>query len=206
MSEIRIVNIEERYCKALAQLQKDCFPSLGEDEWMTEEHYLSHCRIFPQGDFVALEGEKVVGAGAGFFTNFDFEHPNHRFMEMIGNGHHSTHNPDGEWYYGSDISVHPDYRGRGIGGMLYAARQGLVREYKRKGIVAGGTIPGYIHYKGKLNVPQYVEKVVAGEIFDPTLSFQLRNGFEVRGLIENYIEDAASDNWATLIVWENKEV
>jgi hypothetical protein len=30
----------------------------------------------------------------------------------------------------------------------------------------------------------------------------LDNGFEVRGLLENYIEDEADDGWATLIVWD----
>jgi hypothetical protein len=32
---------------------------------------------------------------------------------------------------------------------------------------------------------------------------QLRMGFEVRGMLPGYIEDTASDNWATLIVWPN---
>ena len=48
-----------------------------------------------------------------------------------------------------------------------------------------------------------MDRVVAGEIHDSTLSFQLRRGFDVRGLLEDYIQDEASDNWATLIVWEN---
>ena len=46
---------------------------------------------------------------------------------------------------------------------------------------------------------------LAGELSDPTLTFQLRNGFEVRGLLANYIEDEADDGWATLIVWENPD-
>ena len=45
--------------------------------------------------------------------------------------------------------------------------------------------------------------MVAREIWDSTLSFQLKNGFTVRGMLENYIEDGASDNWATLICWKN---
>jgi hypothetical protein len=32
---------------------------------------------------------------------------------------------------------------------------------------------------------------------------QLRNGFEVKGMLKNYIDDSNSDNWATLIVWQN---
>ena len=50
---------------------------------------------------------------------------------------------------------------------------------------------------------QYVDQVVAGALYDSTLSFQLGRGFAVRGLLEDYIEDDASDNWATLIVWLN---
>ena len=64
-------------------------------------------------------------------------------------------------------------------------------------------LPGYADHKNDLTIHDYVKKVVAGELTDPTLSFQLRNGFVVRGLLENYLDDAASDGWATLIVWEN---
>ena len=56
-----------------------------------------------------------------------------------------------------------------------------------------------------MSVAEYVDKVVAGALFDSTLTFQLKMGFEVRGLLENYIEDSASDNWSTLIVWDNPE-
>ena len=205
MPEIKIVTIEPKYASALAQLQQDCFPTLGREERMTEEHFLSHCRIFPEGDFVALEGERVVGLGSGFFIDFDLDQPQHAFLEVIAHGYYTNHDPNGAYYYGGDISVHPDYRGQGVGRKLYEARKNLVRQYNKKGIVAGGLLPGYVNFKGTLNIPEYVNKVVAGELYDGTLSFQLKNGFVVRGLLENYIEDSASDNWATLIVWENPD-
>ncbi len=34
---------------------------------MVVDHLLNHCRIFPEGNFVALDGECVVGLGSGFF-------------------------------------------------------------------------------------------------------------------------------------------
>ena len=46
---------------------------------------------------------------------------------------------------------------------------------------------------------------MAGRIYDRTLSFQLSNGFEVRGVLENYLEDEANDGWAALIVWEDED-
>ena len=182
-----------------------CFPTLAAHELMREEHFLSHCRLFPEGSFVALDGAKVVGLGSGFFIDFDFGDAHHTFKDIIAAGWYTNHDPAGAWYYGADISVHPEYRGRGVGKLLYEARKDLVGRSNRRGIVAGGVLPGYAEYKGKLTVAEYVDKVVAHELFDPTLSFQLKNGFEVRGLLENYLEDAASDNWATLIVWENPD-
>ena len=80
-----------------------------------------------------------------------------------------------------------------------------MRQYNRRGIVAGGVLPGFVHYKHQMQVQDYVDQVLAGELFDPTLTFQLKEGFEVRGLLQDYLVDSASDNWATLIVWENPD-
>lgn len=200
---IRIETITPRFASALEQLQRDCFPTLGEDELMREAHFLNHCRLFPEGNFVALNEDRVIGLGSGFLLDFDFDQVQHRFQEIIDGGFYSNHDPDGLWYYGGDISVHPDFRRRGVGSRLYEARMGIVKRLNRRGIVAGGLIPGYGDYKGRLSPSEYVKRVVAGAIHDNTLSFQLGRGFNVRGLLEDYIDDSASDNWATLIVWEN---
>jgi len=200
---IRIETIEPRFARPLEQLQRDCFPTLGENELMREEHFLNHCSLFPEGNFVALWRDRVIGLGSGFLIDFDFDQAQHSFQEIISGGFYSNHDPDGAWYYGGDISVHPDFRRRGVGSMLYEARMGVIKDLNRRGIVAGGLIPGFAAYKASMSPHEYVNKVVAGKISDSTLSFQLRHGFEVRGLLEDYIEDEASDNWATLIVWEN---
>ncbi len=202
---IRIDTIQPRYAAALEQLQRDCFPTLGADELMREEHFLYHCRLFPEGNFVALVDHRVIGLGSGFLIDFDFGQAQHSFQEIIDGGYYTHHDPDGGWYYGADISVHPDFRRRGVGSLLYAARMEIVARQNRRGIVAGGLIPGYAEYKSTLTPQAYVDMVVAGKVYDRTLSFQLGRGFTVRGLLQDYIADEASDNWATLIVWENPE-
>jgi len=201
--DIRIEMIKPIYAPALEQLQRVCFPTLGDNELMREEHFLNHCRLFPEGNFVALIDDQVVGLGSGFLIDFDFCHAQHSFQEIINGGYYGNHDPEGDWYYGGDISVHPDFRRRGVGSLLYAARKDAVRRLNRRGIVAGGLIPGFADHKGGMTAREYVDQVIAGGIYDSTLSFQLGRGFEVRGLLEDYIEDEASDNWATLIVWEN---
>jgi hypothetical protein len=50
-----------------------------------------------------------------------------------------------------------------------------------------------------------VSKVAAGELEDPTLTFQLANGFEVRGAIAGYMQDPAVDDYASFIVWHNPD-
>ena len=205
MSELVIEVIQPRHCAALARLQIACYPTLGAEELMSERNFRRHCEIFPAGNFVALWAGRVVGLGAGLLVDFDFAHKQHRFMEFIGGGNYEGHRPDGEWYYGADISVHPDFRRRGIARRLYDARKEYIVAANKRGFVGGGLIPGYVNYKAELSAQEYVERVIASELRDPTLSVQLRNGFEVRGLLRDYIEDSASDNWATLLVWENPE-
>lgn len=189
----------------LEQLQRDCYPTLDAKELMRFEHFASQYKVFPEGQIVALDGGRIVGQGSGFFTDFDLENPKHTFLEVCAGLYFTGHDPQGDYYYGADISVHPSMRGRGIGRLLYRARQDLAIKHNRKGIVAGGLIPGYAAQKQVLTPQQYVDKVVAGELFDGTLSFQIKNDFVVRGLIRDYLEDAASDNWATLIEWVNPE-
>lgn len=203
------------HAEALERLQRACFPTLGEHERMTAEHFRMHQEVFPEGEFVALSDvapdgsplaePRVVGLGSGFLIDFDLENPGHTFHEVIAGGSYANHDPDGPWYYGADISVHPDYRGRGIGKRLYSARQALVRRLGRRGIVGGGMLPGYVHVRGRMTVSEYVERVLSGDLRDPTLNFQLACGFEVRGLLQGYIDEPSTHDWATLIVWENPD-
>ena len=53
-----------------------------------------------------------------------------------------------------------------------------------------------------MTAAEYVDRVARGDLYDATLSFQLDNGFEVRGVLANYITDEATDGWSALIVWE----
>jgi GNAT superfamily N-acetyltransferase len=203
MLDITIETLKPEYADELAELQKITLPTLNEVDWLKKEHFLKHCELFPEGNFVAVCDGKLVGLGSGFLTDFNFEAPYHTFLEITAEGYQTNHDPNGAWYYGTDITVHPEYRRRGIGGMLYAARKGIIQRLNRRGLIAGGLVPGFAKYKHLMNIRTYVVKVIAGEIHDSTLSFQLNQGFQVHDLLDNYLDDEPSDNWAALIVWNN---
>lgn len=201
LSDIEVVNLEESMADELAAIELECFPLANPADLLSAEDIRAYARVFPDGYFVALDGDRPVGMGAGIYLDFDFSRPQHTIAGITGEHQCGNHDPDGEWYYGTDISVLPSHRGRGIGRLLYDHRKALVRRDRKLGIVAGGSLPGFVNHKASMTAHEYVAKVVAGELRDPTLSFQLSNGFQVVGLLEGYMDDAADDGWATLIVW-----
>ncbi len=199
---IEITNLQARWAPFLAEIELACFPTANTDDLLSEDDIRAYSEVFPEGYFVALEDGNPVGMGAGIFLDFDFANPEHTIKEITGEHQCGNHDPDGAWYYGTDIAVSPSHRRRGIGAMLYQARKDLVRRHGKKGIIAGGSLPGFADHKESMGIEEYVKRVVAGDLYDPTLSFQLDNGFHVRGLLEDYLDDPADDGWAALIVWE----
>ncbi|WP_322821807.1 GNAT family N-acetyltransferase [Chloroflexus sp.] len=198
---IVVVQTRPEHIPQLVIHQQVCFPHLHPDDHFDAENFANHLRLFPEGQHVALDGDRVVGQSSTFRISGAKVFHHHTFEEIVDHGNFGNHDPTGEWLYGADMSVHPDYRGRGISRMLYDARKALIRHLGLKGMVAGGMLPGYAAYRDQMTVEEYVDAVVAGCLTDPTLTPQLRNGFTVRGIIYNHIRDSNMPH-AALIVWE----
>jgi 4-aminobutyrate aminotransferase/(S)-3-amino-2-methylpropionate transaminase len=195
-----VMHARPEHAEPLEALQLLCFPTLADEERFKARHYRKHLEVFDEGQFVVLDGDRVVGATATIRLHFDFDHITHSFGEVIQGGWLTSHEPDGDWLYGADIGVHPDYRGRGLATALYAARQELVWRRGLKGQVTGGMLRGYGAVKDTISAEDYYAEVVAGRRSDPTLSAQLRVGFEPRALLKDYLNDPVSDNYSALIV------
>ena len=200
---LEIVNLDAAMAEDLERIELLSFPMANPDDLLSADDIRAYAEVFPEGYFVALLDGVPVGQGAGIYLDFDFDNPQHTIAGITGDHQCGNHDPDGAWYYGTDITVHPDHRGHGIGARLYDARKGLVVAAGKRGIIAGGSLPGFYQHKHAMTAAEYVDSVVSGELTDPTLSFQLGQGFEVRGMLENYLEDEADDGWAALIVWES---
>jgi len=204
IEELRYRQIETRWADALEALELRAFPSVDPADLYSAPELTDLAEAFPEGNFVVLDGEEPIAMGLGVRVHFDLSRPQHRLKDLMAEGGKAGHNPDGDWYYGTDISVDPRYRRRGIGSRLYDLRKGVCRDLGLRGIIAGGVIPGYADHKDSMTAADYVAKVAAGELYDRTLSFQVRNGFEVRGVLEDYMHDPTVDSWASLIVWPNE--
>ena len=75
-----------------------------------------------------------------------------------------NHDPDGDFLYGIDIFVDPDYREMRLGRRLYDARKELSENLNLKGIIIGGRIPGYAEYAEEMTPRQYILQVKNREI------------------------------------------
>jgi 4-aminobutyrate aminotransferase / (S)-3-amino-2-methylpropionate transaminase / 5-aminovalerate transaminase len=195
-----IAQARPEHAAQLEELQLVCFPTLADAERFKRAHFLKHMELFQDGQFVALDGDRVVGATATLRLHFDLNHVDHTFADIIQGGWLTSHQPDGAWLYGADVSVRPEYRGRGLATALYAARQEVVWRLNLKGQVTAGMIPGYGALKETMSAEHYYEGVLAGTIRDPTLSMQMNVGFEPRGLLANYLNDPVCDNYSVLLV------
>jgi 4-aminobutyrate aminotransferase / (S)-3-amino-2-methylpropionate transaminase / 5-aminovalerate transaminase len=195
-----IAQARPEFAVQLEELQRTCFPTLAEEERFKSYHYIKHMELFDSGQFVALDGDRVIGASSTLRLDFDFEHVDHTFGEIIQGGWLTSHQPNGAWLYGADLSVRPEYRGRGIATALYAARHEVVWRLGLKGQVTAGMIPGYGAVKEKMTAQAYYAGVLSGQIRDSTLSMQMNAGFEARGLLENYLNDPVCDNYSVLLV------
>lgn len=204
--DITYEQIRAEWSVELAAIERAAFPTAGIEDLLVPEEIEVYCDTFPEGGFVALHEGRPVGMGVGIFIDFDFEDSHHSLDDLIGENSCGNHSADGDWYYGITIAVDPGYRRLGIGHQLYIRRKDLVRRFAKAGIVAGGVIPGYKDHIHEMSADEYVEMVVAGELYDPTLSFQLDNGFEALGAIPDYMDDPAVGDNAVLIVWRNPDL
>jgi predicted amidohydrolase/predicted N-acetyltransferase YhbS len=173
--------------------------------WSAEE-LRHHLIVFPEGQLVAVdEGGQIVGSASSLVIDWDDYAESAKWSAITGRGTFDTHNPLGKTLYGADVCVDPLARRHGIGSLLYEGRKKIVRERGLKRVLTGGRIPGYASVSSEMTPQEYVAEVVRGKKKDPTLSFQLANGFVVLDVVPEYLEDSESRGFATLLEWLNPE-
>lgn len=187
----------------LKESMSQAYDTLGGQIW-SKASIERLLKLFPEGQLCISVDGKVVACSLSIIVDYDEYGDKHTYKNITGDYSFSTHDREGDVLYGIEIFVHPEYRGLRLGRRLYEARKELCESLNLKSIVAGGRIPNYHQYADTLTPRQYIDKVKAKEIFDPTLTFQLSNDFHVRKVLKNYLPgDHESKDYATLLEWNN---
>lgn len=160
--------------------------------------------LFPEGQFCVEVDGKVVACALAITVRYDDFGDDHNYYQITGGYTFSTHTPKGDWLYGIEVFVHPEFRALRLGRRLYDARKELCERRNLKGILAGGRIPNYSRYAHEFSPKEYIAKVKQKEMYDPTLTFQLSNDFHVKKVLTGYLPgDTESQEFATLLEWNN---
>ncbi len=205
--QITVVTTRPEHFQRITGICLDVYPS--SKPW-GENQLTSQLTVFPEGQLVAVHEPSglVVGMAASLIVLWDDYEFDHSWREITDYGYFTTHDPEyGRTLYGAEIMVDPAWQGMGIGSKLYAARRELCRRLGLLRIRAGARLAGYGEYAPEMSVLEYVQKVIAGELGDPTLSFQLRQGFHVLAITDAYLlKDPDSHGNAAVIEWINEKV
>ncbi len=175
-----------------------------------EDQLKSHLRVFPEGQFVAIDeaSQQVVGMSASLIVFWDDYDMQSSWRDFTDHGMFTNHDPvHGRTLYGAEIMIRPSMQGCGIGSKVYQSRRDLVRRLGLLRIRAGARLRGYHAHSARMSPEEYVMAVIRGELKDPTLSFQLKHGFHVIGVVSEYLRhDPESLGHAAVIEWTNPEV
>jgi predicted amidohydrolase/ribosomal protein S18 acetylase RimI-like enzyme len=199
--KVRVRRLRESDFDQIIALQLAAFP--GMQPW-TREQFESQLLVFPEGQICVDLAGRVVASSSSLIVDFDLHSEWHDWKAISDNGFIRNHDPEGDSLYGIEIMVHPKYRGMRLARRLYEARKELCRQKNLMRMVIGGRIPGYSQYAKKMSAREYVEKIMKKELFDPVLTAQLSNGFQLQRLIPDYMpSDEDSAGYATHMEWVN---
>ena len=200
--KLELRNLKESDYEDVREIMNLVYPSsLG--AW-TKDQFLSMIKRFPEGQICVEDNGQVLAAALTMVVKFSKLGQNHSYKDVVGDGHIRNHDPDGDYLYGIDVFVHPEYRELRLGRRLYEARKELCEILNLKGIIIGGRIPGYEEYKAEMTPRQYVQAVRDKQLYDPVLTFQMSNDFRILNLIKNYLPgDHESKAYGVLLMWNN---
>jgi len=206
-TDIELRNTRPDDFAGIAELTRRVYPEAP--PWSPEQ-LASHLTVFPEGQFVALEvgSARVVGMAASLIVRWDEYETYGSWRDFTDHGLFANHDPQrGRTLYAAEVMVDPALQGRGIGSRIYEARRALVERRGLLRIRAGARLRGYHEHASSMDAAEYATRVVRGELFDPTLSFQLRRGFRVLAVVEGYLRhDLESRGYAAVIEWINPAV
>jgi GNAT superfamily N-acetyltransferase len=192
---------------AVIELCREVYPESA--PW-SETQLASHIEVFPDGQLVAVDSGsgQLLGMASSLIILWDDYEDDMTWRDFTEAGTFRNHDPHyGRTLYGAEVMVAPNLQGKGVGKELYRARRELAEKLGLLRIRAGARLRGYHRHADKLSPEEYVLQVIEGKIGDATLSFQLKRGFHVLGVVENYLRhDPESRGFAAIIEWIHREV
>lgn len=130
--EVRNLNVNDYF--GLSGSMVEAYKNWHDTIW-SETDIQKLIEIFPEGQFVVVINDKVVGCALSIIINYDDFGDDHTYQQITGNYSFNTHTKSGDVLYGIEVFVHPDYRGLRLARRLYDARKQLAERQNLRSII-----------------------------------------------------------------------
>lgn len=170
----------------------------------TEEMFRSRIETFPEGQFVAVIKDQIVGSIFSQIVNYStWQDKDFSWEEITDSGSiNRTHDSSGDSIYGIGLAVKKNSQGGKVAEFLMIKMALLCLSLKLKRILLGSRIPGY-SYSSK-PVEEYIfSERSSGKLLDPELAFYQKYGVKPIKALPNYMKDSESLDYGVLVTWEN---
>jgi len=215
--KIRIRQARVDDIEAMLLVEEKAWP---ENLRASREMYQSRLGTFPQGTLVAEIEGKIEGVVVSQIMHFSSTPDISSWGEATDYGYiKNSHNPEGNSFYGVNLSVCHQSQSRVAMTLLEAVGKLAIR-HNFKQIVLGGRIPSFARYlkrycqKNDISVISDEERDKVAEDYmratnrrgnpsDPEITFYQKAGMKIIKLLPNYFEDPESLNYGILLLWTN---
>ena len=215
--KIRIRQARVDDIEAILLVEKKAWP---ENLRASREMYQSRLRTFPQGTLVAETEGKIEGVVVSQIMNHNSIPDISSWSEATDYGYiKNSHNPEGNSFYGVNLSVCHGSQSRVAMTLLEAVGKLAIR-HNFKQIVLGARIPSFARYlkhhcqKNGISVisdkkrdkiaEDYIQATNRrGNPLDPQITFYQKVGMKIIKLLPNYFKDPESLNYGVLVLWSN---
>lgn len=156
-------NATENDIKDIMQIENASF---NENICEKEEHFLERIQVFSDGFYVMEKDENIVGYISTEIWTYE-EKVSHKSFSL-GHSIKNSHHPEGNELYISSMGVLPNYRGQGLGKILF-------QQVTNRIICEKGHVTSLI--------------LIVSEKWENAIKIYLENGFKEISIIDDFFID-----------------
>jgi len=190
------------YARVVA-LFDDAYAGMGTTYGTVDE--LAALRRACQGGQVVAEcGGVVVGVILSLPCRYDAFCVPQSMDAIYDPARFEEHGRDADSLFALEILVHSAHHRRGIGKQMNAAIASYLRAAGLRAFLGVSRVTGYAAVRDIVPIEEYLQRVRAGELHDPSLSFNCANGMLPTVPVPSYFPaDVASAGFGALVVQPN---
>jgi hypothetical protein len=202
--KINIKTYQSADYQGVLSVLKDCYAGI-DDNYASAEDMMELSASYPEGQILACIGDEVVGIILSLLVSYDKVTKAPNMSELYDPTLFKKMGENGDSLFALEILVKSTHKRKGIGKILNETITKVLINNNLKAFIGVSRLSGYGAVQHEMSVETYIEKVVNGELQDPSLSYNCHNGMlPQRAIPQYYPPDIASAGYGALVIQKNK--